>query len=827
MDAQQLKLFLSLYLCILLCACVPDSLPDHSQVSILVHQQSRTNIKFTAKNSSLPINNLRWDYGDGYSASGVQSSHTYLAPGNYTVTLTYEQNQEIKTQQTSVNIDGQKENVTVIPSHNVIIDSDHNDPNQPFQSNDVIPQPISSPAQVSGILMASNACQAGRLCDTGDTIDRFEISIHAGQQIVLTELNGKLSTILTDKNGIPIPPSQTVLGQHYWPAHDLSDGTYLLTALLAENSTKAQYFIDIKLAEPVLSSRYQPGKLIVKWRNKPSPEMIDLSDPRINQSKDIVSARSTLNRLPTVEWADFNYYRRASIYENEITQWPLIQSDVNSLWAPLALTGKQPGQDAVVAVLDTGVYLEHHNFQFTRFQDGYDFVSDAVNSGDGNGWDTDPTDPGDQQLSYHGSHVTGIIAATPKSQIPSAESGLWISGIAWGATIMPLRVLGLNGGTSYDLIQALRYAAGLPNDTGRIPSRAADIINLSLGGDEYSVIEHRTIQEVIETGAIIVAASGNQGSSKINYPAAYPNVISVAANDINGSIADYSNINEDISLIAPGGDCNTSLCLQGILSVSAYGSLSEFGYDNRQSSWKRLSGTSMATAHVSGVLAILKSHLPGMDSHHLQQWIQDWTLTDNVSAQSAADILSTGAFKALNSEKVMTLMNEHDGLSNNFWLNHKELFLEKGESKDISIITRGEYHDQSYSVEYDQTRFAISIQNHILTITAKTDIPQPEWISIQNSFGQARNLKVLGNASSLPSFSDHLYISISDSYGGFRTVRSESMWTAQIPVTPAETNIQASTDIDYDGVYCEPGEFCATSTLSNSEHHKVFGDILH
>ncbi|MDO6805363.1 S8 family serine peptidase, partial [Wenyingzhuangia sp. 1_MG-2023] len=108
--------------------------------------------------------------------------------------------------------------------------------------------------------------------------------------------------------------------------------------------------------------------------------------------------------------------------------------------------------------------------------------------------------------SWHGTHVAGTLAA-------ATNNDLGVAGIAWDAKVMPIRALGLEGGTSYDILQGMYYAAGLSNDSGTVPDQTADIINLSLGGSSYSVAEQSAITTIHDAGVIIVAASGNDGSS--------------------------------------------------------------------------------------------------------------------------------------------------------------------------------------------------------------------------------------------------------------------------------------------------------------------------
>ena len=116
----------------------------------------------------------------------------------------------------------------------------------------------------------------------------------------------------------------------------------------------------------------------------------------------------------------------------------------------------------VVAVIDTGVVDEHPDLQ-GQLVPGYDFILDTTRSRDGDGCDPDPSDPGDSpdpaKRSFHGTHVAGTVVA--RTSLAPGGTSEGVAGVAWNARVMPLRVLGFGGGTDFDLIQALRYAARL------------------------------------------------------------------------------------------------------------------------------------------------------------------------------------------------------------------------------------------------------------------------------------------------------------------------------------------------------------------------------
>ncbi|MCP4001119.1 MAG: S8 family serine peptidase [Gammaproteobacteria bacterium] len=297
-----------------------------------------------------------------------------------------------------------------------------------------------------------------------------------------------------------------------------------------------------------------------------------------------------LRHDPIVKYASLNYIRyplRMPDDPDYSAQWHYDLIDLPLAWD---LTTGSPG--VVVAVIDTGIKSEHSDLK-NKLVDGYDFVSDRSNAGDGDTIDDDPDDPGG--ASFHGTHVAGTVAADTDNAIGGA-------GVAWDTSIMPLRALGLNGGTFYDIMQAMLYAAGLPNDSGLLPTKRADVINLSLGGPLPSPdpFEQSVINQVREQGVIVIAAAGNQSSSFPFYPASYDGVTSVSAvtKPIIGEepeLAEYSSFGPGIDLAAPGG-------------ADAYKIYSTWWNDkDGQESYAVLQGTSMATPHVAGVVALMQS----------------------------------------------------------------------------------------------------------------------------------------------------------------------------------------------------------------------------
>lgn len=265
------------------------------------------------------------------------------------------------------------------------------------------------------------------------------------------------------------------------------------------------------------------------------------------------------------------------------------------------------GAGVTVAVLDTGYRL--HAELVGNLVPGYDFVS-ADSSGnfatanDGDGRDADAQDPGDwnstastscndADSTWHGTRVAGIIGA--------AANNVGTIGAAYGATILPVRVLGVCGGYVSDIAAGIQWAAGLgvpgvPNNTAHI----AKVINLSIGANSScSATFQDAITAARNAGSVIVVATGNDGATTISSPANCNGVIAVTAHDSFGDTSDYANVGAGTSISAPGGSASN-----GIYSTSNTGT----NHPNPSPSGDAYVsgyGTSFAAPHVSAVAALL------------------------------------------------------------------------------------------------------------------------------------------------------------------------------------------------------------------------------
>ena len=287
-----------------------------------------------------------------------------------------------------------------------------------------------------------------------------------------------------------------------------------------------------------------------------------------------------------------------------------------------------------VAVLDSGVVMSHPDLTARLSDDGYDFVSYVSSTGDGDGIDNNPDDPGggvenpncngSKASSFHGTHVTGILGA-------STDNNLGVAGVDWNTLIMPIRVLGCSG-TTYDIAQGVRYAAGLENNSGILVSDPADIINMSLAGKFPTEILRSAVADAVNAGVIVVAAAGNEGRSSPYYPAAYEGVISVVATDINNRKALFSNYGSTVDVAAPG--------------VSIWNTSAKYQNGVINTGYKKMSGTSMAAPHVAGVASLMKSVYSDMSPEDFEAILMSGNITDDLGDSGRDDYFGFGLINA-------------------------------------------------------------------------------------------------------------------------------------------------------------------------------------
>ncbi len=288
-------------------------------------------------------------------------------------------------------------------------------------------------------------------------------------------------------------------------------------------------------------------------------EVADLADPSLVEG---VLAR--LRADPAVEHAEPMTVLRALFVPDDplyaSKQWHLKRVGAESAWDYTC------GMGVTVAVVDTGVacfdkgpFTRGTDLGGTHCEGGWNFVDNSAEAYDDQG---------------HGTHVAGTIAQT-------TNNGVGTAGLAYCATLMPVKVLNKSGwGTVANVAEGIRYAA----------DHGAQIINMSLGGPIKSKVLEDAVNHAVSKGVIIVAAAGNSGKA-VGYPAAYPGVIAVSATDSNDNIAWFSSRGPQIALAAPGVNVTQqTICDGGKNKCEMFGTFN---------------GTSMASPHVAGVAAMV------------------------------------------------------------------------------------------------------------------------------------------------------------------------------------------------------------------------------
>jgi len=348
---------------------------------------------------------------------------------------------------------------------------------------------------------------------------------------------------------------------------------------------------------------------------------------KLDRSLGLASAQRLAREIAasdaSVEYAEPDLVLTRQLVPNDasyLAQWNYYEATAG-LNLPLAWD-KSTGRGVVVAVVDTGV--RPHADLAANTVAGYDFISTAAVGNDGGGRDSDASDPGDAVVagecasgsaasssSWHGTHVAGTIAAV-------SNNGSGVAGVAHGAKVLPVRVLGKCGGYSSDIADGIVWAAGGTVSGVAANANPARVINLSLGGSGSC---STTMQNAINTargrGTVVVVAAGNSNTNASTAtPANCAGVVAVAAVGRTGARAYYSNYGSNVDVAAPGGDMRSGTA-NGILSTLNSGS-SAPGADN----YAYYQGTSMATPHVAGVAALMLAVKPTLTPDQVESLLK-------------------------------------------------------------------------------------------------------------------------------------------------------------------------------------------------------------
>ncbi|KZE52794.1 peptidase S8 [Brevibacillus parabrevis] len=340
-------------------------------------------------------------------------------------------------------------------------------------------------------------------------------------------------------------------------------------------------------------SHYVEHEVVVRFSPRPEQKKIDeliaSLDAKIKRDFEqflIIKSKSlTTKQLmkklaehPDSVFAEPNYLLLPNRKPNDTYyteyQWNLPLIGMEQSWDV-----SEGSSDVIVAVVDTGVDLKHPEFA-GKLVEGYNVLTDNNKPEDDNG---------------HGTHVSGVIAA-------KTNNADGIAGMSWNSKLMPIKAIGADGsGSAVDIAQGIYWAT----------DHGADVINLSVGNYTSSAALKEACRYAFEKNVILVAASGNDATNQPSYPAAYDEVLAVAAVDHRKERADFSNFGDYVDVAAPGVD---------IPSTYIY------------SDYASLSGTSMACPHVAALASLVRSVHPDMKNRDVMELIR----------QSATDLGAPG-----------------------------------------------------------------------------------------------------------------------------------------------------------------------------------------
>jgi subtilisin family serine protease len=330
------------------------------------------------------------------------------------------------------------------------------------------------------------------------------------------------------------------------------------------------------------AARHAPDRVIVQWkdandvaRKEHARGLQHLASIDGVHGPSVVgtngaSVEATVARLSkdaAVAWAEPDYVMQVAgtaVPVNDPStsrQYSLDRMRVRDAWS---LT---TGGSRLVAVIDTGVQFNHPDLAGRISTLGYDFVNGDSNASDDNG---------------HGTWVSGIIAA-------KVNNGVGVAGISWTDVVLPVKVMDETGhGYSSDVARGIDYAI----------SKGAKVINMSIGGFEYSNAVKGAVDRAWAAGAVLVAAAGNYRTSQPSYPAAYDHVVSVSATQADDEFTNWSNYGATVDVSAPGAAVTTTNCTTSPCIHSTWGPTID------------ISGTSFATPNTAGVVALILARYP-------------------------------------------------------------------------------------------------------------------------------------------------------------------------------------------------------------------------
>ena len=363
---------------------------------------------------------------------------------------------------------------------------------------------------------------------------------------------------------------------------------------------------------PDLQAPHAAGELLLQWRGAtkapPSPEGLDTllaslqatvaeTFPALGMVRlqlpetQLAAALTRLQADPRVAWAEPNYLLQLDFTPNDPYYATHQDNYLPNMEMEAAWDLSRGDPALVVAIIDTGVDFAHSDLAGSVWINAGEVPANGLDDDangyvdDVQGWDFFGEDNLPQDVHGHGTHVTGIAAAR-------TDNGLGIAGMAGAVTVMPLNIFSPQGfGTYADLIAAIIYATG----------NGAQVINMSLGAVSYSRGEEAAVDYAWQHGVLLVAAAGNNSNDAMHYPAAHDHVLAVSSLTASDQRSSFSSYGDFVDLAAPGSSI-----------MSTY----------RSNGYGLMSGTSMASPHVAGLAALIRSRNPTLTNVEVRQILE-------------------------------------------------------------------------------------------------------------------------------------------------------------------------------------------------------------
>lgn len=736
---------------------------------------------------------------------------------------------------------------TVTLPDTAAIDNDTNDSTQPgWAGNDTsaTAQSLSTPVQLVGYLNMPGQGPAGKTYAAGDQQDIFKVNLLAGQVVELSlasntaenDIDLTLFDVATGTSATPVGASSSTGTRECISI--TRDGSYFVVPWIVKGA--AMYTLHISAANDGttcangMSSKalFAPGELVAKVSGPsfallntsgkaaaPIPQLLSVpTSAKLLTSQtfailgiadqrdaDIEQALNTLRYAKALMASgNYAYVEPNFIMEPFSSYAPNDPNYADQLWNytqislpdamdrinSLSVTNPAP----IVAVIDYA-FLATHPELADHIVDPYSFLNSGTESGVG----SNPSE-------NHGTLVSGFAVAT-------ANNGLYGAGVAPMAKLMPIRF----SGNDFQAAHAILYAAGLPNASGTVPARKADVINMSWGTiTTCSALFGDVMAQARTQNVVLVAATGNTDAGKLTppvvaSPANCPGVIAVGASTVQKNRAAYSNYGPALTLTAPGGDPDNNI------------------YGSGLTRWGGTYGTSFAAPQVAGVIALMRYVAPGITPPQIDTLIATGRLTDDLGVAGRDDEFGQGminALKAVNEARAFASGTDIPGaivaspaslsfgstlssarLKLNLTASGSEVVSSITTSSPAITITPASSVNATnklgdYTISVDRSKLPVGASYPVLTVmTSARSFSVPITV-----VKLAATSKGTGTAGSILIRATNLATTTSYSQ---RVTPMAGVYTWRLTSMRGGTYVlNASTDLDNDGNYCEPGEGC-------------------